>query len=219
MNHQVKIIEKERLNHDVIQFRLERPKGYNFNPGQAIELLIDEPEKKGPSPFTFTALTSKPYLELIIKIYEERKGLTSALAKKNAGDVVTVTDPWDSFNNKGPGIFFAGGAGITPFIAILRQLSVDNNIGNSKLLFFNKTRNDIFLENEFKSLLGNNYVNIITREENDGTKIQIDEQFLRKHISNFDQPIYVCGPPGFTELLQNALSKSGVREEVVNVSF
>jgi ferredoxin-NADP reductase len=219
MNHQVKIIGKEQLNHDVIQFRLERPHGYNFKPGQAIELFIEEPEKKGPSPFTFTALTTQPYLELMIKIYEERKGVTFTLAKKKVGDLVSITEPWDSFLNKGPGIFFAGGAGITPFIAILRQLHSENNIGSCQLFFFNKTRDDIFLEAELRKLLGNSYVNIITRGEHGEVRPTIDEQFLKKHIANFDQPIYVCGPPGFTETLQNALTKSGARNELVNVSF
>jgi ferredoxin-NADP reductase len=219
MNYNVKIIGKERLNHDVIQFRLQRPAGYEFKPGQAIELFLEEPDKKGPAPFTFTGLTTDPYLELIIKIYEDRKALTAALAGKNAGDSVNITDPWDSFINKGPGIFFAGGAGVTPFIAILRHLKMDNNIGSSQLLFFNKSHEDIFLEKEFKSLLGNRYMNILTREHNGSPKPKIDEQFIRTRMAHFTGPFYVCGPPGFTQTIQNALIKLGAQNETVNVSF
>jgi ferredoxin-NADP reductase len=219
MNYEVNIIGKERLNHDVIRFRLQRPAGYEFSPGQAIELFVEEPDKKGPGPFTFTGLTTEPYLELIIKIYEARKGLTAALAKKEAGDRVNISDPWDSFTNKGPGIFFAGGAGVTPFIALLRQLKADNNIASSQLFFSNKTHEDIFLEKEFRSLLGDRLVNVLTREQNGSPKNKIDEQFLKAHMANFNGPFYVCGPPGFTETIQNALMRFGAKNETVNVSF
>ena len=113
MNHEVHITSKQRLNHDVVQFRLERRGDCEFIAGQAIELLLTEPETKGPAPFTFTGLKKDPFLEVTIKIYEEHKGLTAALSKVSIGDKVVITDPWDSFTNNGPGIFIAGGAGIT----------------------------------------------------------------------------------------------------------
>jgi ferredoxin-NADP reductase len=47
---------------------------------------------------------------------------------------------------KGEGVFIAGGAGVTPFIAILRQLQAENKIANNKLIFTNKTANDIILK-------------------------------------------------------------------------
>ncbi len=219
MDHRIKILSKESLNHDVIRFRLEKPKDYSYVAGQAIELTIDEPETYGPGPFTFTALNTMPYLELMTKIYSERNGLTAALAKKAIGDKVVIGDPWDSFVNKGPGVFIAGGAGITPFVALLRQFKADGNIGTSQLLFFNKTTNDIFLRDEFSDILGSRYVNILTREQNGGPKPVVDEKLLSKHVSDFTQPFYICGPPGFVEKAQATLASLGAKEETVNVSF
>jgi ferredoxin-NADP reductase len=219
MNHQVQIISIQKLNHDVLQFHLERPKGYQFVAGQAIELLLTEPEKKGPAPFTFTGLNTSPYLELTIKIYEEHKGLTATLSKLKAGDKVMITDPWDSFKNNGPGVFIAGGAGITPFIALLRQMRIEGNIGNSWLFFSNKTSQDIFLHAELKEILGDHYVDVITRNEQGANQQHIDETFLRKHIKNLQQPFYVCGPPAFTESIQDALKKIGATEQMVKVSL
>jgi ferredoxin-NADP reductase len=134
MNHEVIILRKKSLNHDVIQFRLERPVEYQFVAGQAIELMLNEPVSKGPAPFTFTGLNTDAYLELTIKIYEEHRNLTAALAKLNVGDKLTITDPWDSYINKGPGVFLVGGAGITPFVALLRQMQVEGNAEESWLL-------------------------------------------------------------------------------------
>ena len=218
MNHEVKILKMLRLNHNVIQFKLQRPEGYIFKAGQAIELTIGHPELKGPAPFTFTGLDSDPDLELIIKIYEDRKGLTSMLARMKEGDTVFITDPWDSFTNKGHGIFVAGGAGITPFVALLRQLNKDNTPGKSFLFFSNKTNADLFLEKELTDLLGRRYFNIITRHPDPSHKARIDENFISKHVTTFSQPFYVCGPPGFVESVESVLTNLGA-QEMVNVSF
>jgi ferredoxin-NADP reductase len=218
MNHELQILSKEHLTHDVIQFRLQRPAGYEFIAGQAIELMLHQPGV-GPAPFTFTGLNSKPYLELTIKIYKEHNGLTLALSQLNIGDKVLITDPWDSFHNKGPGVFIAGGAGITPFIALLRQMQVENAVGKSWLFFSNKTSDDIIMHNELKQILGDRYVDVITRDKSGNNKHHIDEAFLRQHITDLKQPYYVCGPPGFTEVIQQTLVKIGAAEQMVNISL
>jgi ferredoxin-NADP reductase len=214
MSHKVKIISKEKLNHDVVRFHLERPANYNFSAGQAIELFIQHPEKKGPAPFTFTGLNSEQDLELTIKIYEHHKGLTASLAQLSINDEVFITEPWDSFTNKGPGIFIAGGAGITPFIALLRQMRVDGKVDGSHLYFSNKTSRDIFLHKELKAILGDRYVDILTRD----TQQRLDEQLLSKHLER-KQPYYVCGPPGFVDSMQQLLSRIGATQDLVNISL
>ena len=215
MTHKVKILHKESLNHNVIQFRFEKPKGFSFVAGQATELSIDEPKQFGPNPFTFTSLNTKPYLELTIKIYSEHNGMTAQLAKKQVGDTVIITDAWDTFTNKGPGIFIAGGAGITPFLAILRQLKGENKVADSYLFFSNKTTKDIFLKDELTEILGKRFVNVLTQDPA-AKKERINEAFLRNYISNFNQPFYLCGPPGFAESIQSDLTALGAKQDLVS---
>jgi ferredoxin-NADP reductase len=219
MNHDVKILSKQSLNHDVIQFHLERPMEYQFSAGQATELSLKEPISKGPGPFTFTGLSASPDLELTIKIYEHHNGLTAALAKLKPGDTVQITDPWDSFKNEGPGVFIAGGAGITPFIALLRQMRIDGTVGKSQLFFSNKTRNDMFLHDELANILGDRYVDVITRDDNARSAHLIDEAFLEKNVADPTRPFYVCGPPGFVESVQNTLRNIGASEKMVKISL
>jgi ferredoxin-NADP reductase len=219
MTHRVRILNMARLNHDVIQFRLEKPSGYHFVAGQATELSLEAPQKKGPNPFTFTALNTAPYLELTIKIYEAHQGLTADLSRLTPGDHVLITDPWDSFINKGPGVFIAGGAGITPFIAILRQMHVEGKVGESRLFFSNKTSADIFLRDELKTILGDRYIDILTRDEGSLSPHHIDEAFIKNNIKAITQPFYVCGPPGFVDTIQQLLIKIGAAENTVNISL
>jgi ferredoxin-NADP reductase len=120
MKYNVKIQEIENLTHDVKRFRLEKPKDYHFIPGQATEVSINKAGwKEEIRPFTFTSLNSLPYLEFVIKIYSDHAGVTNELNSLKAGDELIVRDVWGAIEYKGPGYVIAGGAGITPFIAIL----------------------------------------------------------------------------------------------------
>jgi len=152
--HIVRITGIDQITHDVKRFRVEKPTGYTFIPGQATDVSINTPELKDEKrPFTFTSLNSDSYLEFIIKIYHSRKGITNKIDKLKTGDELIVRDTWGAISYKGKGVFIAGGAGITPFISILRDLKERKELEGNVLLFGNKTRADIIMENELKALL------------------------------------------------------------------
>ena len=99
-------------------------------------------------------------------------------------------------------------------------MHADRNIGDSWLLFSNKTYQDVFLHEELKSLLGDRYVDVITRDRYGVHNTQhIDETFLSKRIKNLEQPFCVCGPPSFVDSIQGSLKKIGANEQMVKVSL
>jgi predicted ferric reductase len=62
-------------------------------------------------------------LEFTIKIYDSHKQVTKELAKLKHGDELIIRDVWGAIEYKGE-VFIAGGAGVTPFIAIFRKLQL-----------------------------------------------------------------------------------------------
>src|SRR5665213_490806 len=165
--HVVKIIKTENVTHNVKRFTLSKPESYVFTPGQATDIVINLPEWKSERrPFTFTCLNDWPSIEFTIKIYSDHEGVTNKLNSLKPGDELILHDIWGAIHYKGEGVFIAGGAGVTPFIAIFRQLYKDNKIGNNKLIFSNKTSHDIILKEEFEKMLGGNFINTLTEEEN-----------------------------------------------------
>ena len=217
--HIVRILHIEQVTHDVKRLRVEKPECYSFIPGQATTVSVNKPElenKKGS--FTFTCLNRDPYLEFIIKIYSQRKGKTHEIGKLNVGDELIIRDVWGTIAYRGKGVFIAGGTGITPFIAIIRDLWVKNEIQGNKLLFANKTRADIILEQEFSSLFGKNFVGILADELVDGYSFgMIDESFLTANISDFSQKFYLCGPPPMTNAVIKLLKGLGVAEDSITI--
>lgn len=214
MSHTLEIQGISDVTHDVKQIRLNKPEGYSFTPGQATEVAVDrEGWRDEKRPFTFTSLESDPWLEFVIKIYPDHEGVTDQIGQLREGDALIVDDPWGTIEYNGEGVFLAGGAGVTPFIAILRDLHRRGEIGKNRLIFSNKAERDIILKEEFETILGDGFVNVITDEEPDGDHVfldgHIDKAFLKSHIDDFSQPFYVCGPDPFNESIMAALEDLG----------
>jgi len=217
MKHIVKIKSTELITHDVLKIITEKPPHYNFTPGQATEVSINKPEwKEKKNPFTFTCLPEDDFLEFNIKTYPEHKGATNELLKLRKEDELILHDVFGAISYMGEGVFIAGGAGITPFISIFRYLKSKNVIGENKLIFANKTKKDIILEQEFKDLLGRNFINILSDEKADGyASGQITENFLKANMEVSVKNVYVCGPPPMMEAIQKQLSKLEIPESFI----
>ncbi len=211
----VKIINSHYITHDVKRFELEKPEDFKYTPGQSARVSINLPgwEEKTRE-FTFTSLQNWDHIELIIKIYEDHKGVTSKMGKLNKGDELLLHDIFGTIQYKGPGVFIAGGTGITPFIAIFRALFHTENLRDVALLYSNKSKDDIILHDELIEMLGPAYKNVFTREGVIGFRERrIDRKFLIETIKDFDSRFYVCGPKKFTEEICDALISLGANPE------
>jgi ferredoxin-NADP reductase len=217
--HIVKIIDIGEVTHDVKSFKVEKPQGYSFLPGQATEVSVNVPSLRDEKrPFTFTSLNSADYLEFTIKIYPERNGVTNELGKLKPGSELIIRDVWGDISYKGEGVFIAGGAGITPFISILRDLHYRKKIGANMLLFANKTKDDIIHESELKWLLGDLFINILSDEMIEGYAHGfITEEFLKDNIPHENSHYYLCGPPPMMESVLKLLSGFGINERQITM--
>jgi ferredoxin-NADP reductase len=219
-SHIVKIKSIGKVTHDVVRIVIEKPASYTFTSGQATEVAINKKEwKEEKRPFTFTSLPWDDHLEFTIKTYPQRKGVTNEILNLKAGDELIIHDVWGAISYKGEGIFIAG-AGITPFLSIFRYLNSKDQINNNLLIFANKTKADIIHEAEFKSFLGNAFINILSDEEIPGyAHGRITENFLKSHIVNLSKPFYVCGPPPMMDAIQKQLANLGVADNLLVVEI
>jgi len=213
----VKILEAHYITHDVKRFIVERPPGYDFIPGQATDVSINLPEwKDNLHPFTFTGLTDWNYLEFTIKIYKDSNGVTAMLGGMNEGAELILHDVFGAIQYKGRGVFIAGGAGITPFIAIFRALYKEDKLYGNKLIYSNKTSADVILRDELEKMLKDNFINIYTRENKIGFfSKRIDRDYLVETVSDFSQHFYLCGPDAFVKDISAHLLELGANAETL----
>lgn len=217
MKNIVKILDIQQVTHDVKCFRVEKPGHYIFTPGQATDVAINKAGmEKEARPFTFTGLREDPYLEFTIKRYQDHHGVTDQLHQLSPGDELIIDNAWGAIKYEGPGYFIAGGAGITPFISILRMLHKENSAANNRLFFSNKTIADIIYQEELSALLHNEAIFVLSRENHPGyTFGRINKEFIDKHVTDFSRCFYVCGPDIMVQETVELLKKKGATAETV----
>ncbi|MAN45704.1 MAG: flavodoxin reductase [Hyphomonas sp.] len=215
MANKVRILHTEPVTHNVRAYRVEKPGGYEFQPGQATEVSLDKDgwrdEKR---PFTFTALEEWDDLQFTIKSYHDHAGVTHELWSMEPGDSLLIDDAWGTITYKGPGVFIAGGAGVTPFIAILRRLAVDGELDGHTLIASHKTEKDIILRDEFENMKGLTCIWTVTGQ--DGSEFdrgKINRDFLERYVDNYDQKFYVCGPDKMVEDIRSDLKDLGAEAD------
>lgn len=210
--HILKVKTVSRVTHNVLRIVIEKPPQYSFKSGQATEVSINKPGWKDEKrPFTFTSLPVDSNLEFTIKIYPSHKGVTNELLNLKTGDELIIGDAWGNINYMGEGAFIAGGAGVTPFISILRNLHSKNKMGDNKLIFANDKEEDIINKEEFENILGDNFINILSQQKTSKYAYgYITETFLKKNIPDFSKFVYLCGPPSMMEAVEKLLANLNV---------
>ena len=213
--HFVKIIAIDHVTHDTLKIATEKPDGYNFAPGQATDIAINkngwQNEKR---PFTFTSLSENDYLEFIIKTYPSHDGATDKLLAMHVGDELILHEVFGAIRYKGEGVFIAGGAGVTPFLAMLRKLHEENISHNNMMIFANKTQADVILGEELEQLLHGRLVHILSEEKNEKFHNGlITKDFLKSHITDLDKYFYICGPLPMMEAVEKQLAELGIPSE------
>ena len=211
----VKLLMSEFVTHDVKRFVLEKPKGFSFVPGQGVMVAINTPQMQDEfRPFSPTSLNEDEVLEFTIKEYREHHGVTEKLHKLRSGDELLIEEAFGTIQYRGPGVFIAAGAGITPFLSIMRALKQPDKLAGNMLLFSNRTKADIILEQELRYYLGDRCVFTLTHQSAHGYDSGlIDGAFLKKAVSNFNQLFYLCGPPPFMSAMTETLLNIGVKSE------
>jgi ferredoxin-NADP reductase len=213
----VKIKSIVHISHDVLQIVTDKPRNIVFIPGQAVDISINKSGWENENrPFSFTSLPQDEILQFTIKTYPSHKGVTNEFLSLKKDDELILHDIFGTIAYKGEGLFIAGGTGVTPFISIFRFLKSKNEVGNNKLIFANKTKEDIILRHEFEELLGKNFINILSEEET-GEYLHgfITEDLIRDNLTDLNKKIYLCAPPRMMILVKKILSDLGIDSKLI----
>lgn len=217
MEHAPTLLMTQAVTHDVKRFVVERPDDFDWKPGQGVELALDlDGWRDEGRPFTPTSLESDRVLEFTIKRYPEHDGVTERLHRLQPGATLHMSAPFGTITDAGPGVFLAGGAGITPFLAILRTRADGGDLDGCSLIFANKTRGDVICQQELTHLLGDRCHLVLSREDAPGYRHgRIDRALIEELVSDFGQRFYVCGPPAMVDSLNDVLVELGASPDSV----
>ncbi len=211
MNHIVDILSIGLITHDTLSIITERPPAYSFSPGQGTWIAIN---KNGLSedkrPFSFASAPDDEKIEFIIKVYPGHDGTTDRMLHMQTGDKLILHDVFGSIGYRGKGLFIAGGAGVTPFLSIFRDLDKQQMLKGNKLLYFNKTIRDIILHKEINRMFNSDVTHILSEEHQSGYAYGlVSEPAIASQLEPNDF-VYLCGPQGMMRMAEQQLSSLGV---------
>lgn len=214
MSYTLTLQEIEPVTPDTYKLTFNRPDGFDFEAGQATELsILKDGLKDEGRPFTMTSRPNDKHLEFVIKSYPDHDGVTKEVPQLGMTDQVSATEPFGAITDHGPGVFIAGGAGVTPFISILRKHQEEGE-GKAQLIFANKTEDDIILKDMWQSMANVEETFIVDQTAEPELRTgRIDQSLLQELVNETDQPFYICGPGGMVDSVRDALKTMGVDDK------
>ena len=188
-----------------------------WKPGQFFHYVLHhEPTDDRGSDrwFTIAAAPSENVVMITTRFASDKgSSFKKTLASFKAGDAIEVSDLDGDFTVDDLGkayVFIAGGIGITPFRAILKDLDHNKKQPAITLLYANRDQNIIY-KDELESFAKNNprlKIRYIISPE----RIDIDK--VKEFVPDMRMPLfYVSGPEPMVESLGNALKGAGIASD------
>jgi ferredoxin-NADP reductase len=211
-------------------FHFDKPAGFHFKPGQAIEVVLDSPTADAQGARHTFSLVSAPYEDkLVVATRMRDTTFKRALGALPVGAAVAIEGPFGSLilhNDRArAAVFIAGGIGITPFMGILRQAAHDRLPQRMVLLYSNRRPEDAAFLSELQDLERHNpnyrLVPTMTSMSSAtqpwaGARGLIDAALVKRATAELAKPVYyLAGPSGMVEAMRQTLNSTGVNDDDV----
>mgnify|MGYP001791733372 CR=1 FL=1 len=224
-----KLMCREEVAEGTMAFHFEKPAGFNFKPGQYIDVTLrSPPETDAEGNIRTFSIASPPFEnDLVFTTRMRDTAFKRSLKKIPLTTEVQISPAAGSFtlhkNPAKPAVFLAGGIGITPFLSIVRQADRDRLPQKLYLFYSNRRPEDAAFLDTLQTLetTNPNFGLICTmtemsksKREWKGETVLIDKEMLSRHLAVLQGPIYyIAGPPPMVAAMRQTLVGAGVEED------
>jgi ferredoxin-NADP reductase len=229
LGYRPKLLNRVEVAEGTMSFHFEKPEGFDFKPGQSADLtLLNPPETDSEGNTRTFSIASAPFEnQLMFATRMRDTAFKRSLKRVPLGTEVKMDSAMGSFtlhkNSAKPGVFLAGGIGITPFSSIVRQGDHERLPHQLYLFYSNRRPEDApFLETLQRLETTNpnfHFVGTMTemprsKRKWEGETGLINREMLTRHLSNLQGPIYyIAGPPAMVTAMRKVLVASSVDED------
>ncbi len=235
----LKLIEKKDEAKGTKSFFWRPEKPVSWKAGQYFYFTLAEMKYPDPRGNTrhFT-ISSSPTEGEVIKLttrIRERSGYKKALDELSIGAEIDGEGPNGNFflenNTNTPNLFIAGGIGITPFRAMIKNAIDKSSQTPFYLIYSNSVPEEIAFATELKDW-AEKYPNIKvemtvsspqeSKQKWGGRTGRIDDNMIRHILENWHLEIdkctfWVSGPPAMADAMEEVLGKMGVTSDKLRV--
>ncbi len=228
--YKTKLKDRFEVAESTMAFRLEKPSGFQFKPGQYLDLtLMDPPETDSEGAVRTFSIASAPYEDDLLLVATRLRDSTfkHEFTTMSLGKYLEFEGPMGSFTlHKSPSkaaVFLTGGIGIAPCRSILRQANKEKLPHLLYLFYVNHRPEDTAFLTELQDLSESNphfiFIPSMTEMERSkqnwsGERGFINREMLANHFCDLNGPIYyIAGPPAMVAAIRQVLIKADVNED------
>ena len=221
---------REEIAEGTMAFHFRKPSGFDFKPGQAIDVMLTlsaSPPEDQSTRHTFSIVSAPFQDDLVIATRMRDSAYKRALKAMTVGAQVTIDGPSGSLGLHNDlaraAILIAGGIGITPFMSMLRQAAKDQRQQCLVLLYSNRRPEDAAFLSELHQLEGQNpnFRLIATMTQMPashlpwaGQKGLVTAELVTSVVGDLSAPIfYIAGPPGMVDAMRQTLNLAGIDDD------
>jgi ferredoxin-NADP reductase len=204
-----RVTEISELTQDIVGLTLAVPEDLSWLPGQYIDIHVPgEQDPPAWRSFSIANIPSHPpgRVELMIKRYPGGR-LSGMLGEQIvAGSELGFTGPYGAFHlrrSQAPILMIAGGSGMAPVLAVLRQLAGEGCQRPVRFFYGAREERDLFALEEIAAL---------GERLPDFRFTPVTGRFVHEAVDEeFEAPdVYMCGPPPMLEAAEAMLLERGV---------
>lgn len=223
------LASRKEIAEGTMAFHFELPAGFEFRPGQSLDLtLVNPPETDAEGNTRAFSIASAPFdIDLMVATRMRDTAFKRVLRKAARGLEVKIEGPSGSFvlhrKAEKPAVLLAGGIGITPFLSIIRQATHDRASHQMYLFYSNRRPEDAaFLDVLTQTAAQNPNFHLIatmtemtkSHREWKGETGFINKDMLSKYLSSLQGPIYyLAGPPAMVAAMRRMVTEAEVDED------
>jgi ferredoxin-NADP reductase len=227
--YSVKLKARKEIAQATMAFWLERPAGFEFKPGQAMEVkLVNPPETDGEGNARAFSIASAPHEpDLLFATRLRDTAMKRCLAVLAPGSTVELDGPFGDLKLHArasrPAVFLAGGIGITPFRSMVLDAAKNHLPHKIWLIYSNRRPEDAaFLDDLQRAEKENpNFHLVTTMTEMEkssrpwaGKRGLVSREMIAGAVGDLTAPIfYLAGPPGMLGAMRKLLLDAGVNED------
>lgn len=221
-----RILEQNKLTHDITQLRIQLTDSVTFKPGQFANIaLASMPDALRSYSF---ASPCDPSGQVSFFVRELPNGRFSSAVNQQdlVNTEIQLEGPMGDFwlrSGTGPIVMIAGGSGLAPIMSMLNQaINEDHKLRDVTLIFGARTQKDLYMIEEIKAVQAAwcgifNFITVLSEEpEDSGWKG--DRGLVTDHVAatiSDGFQAYLCGPPGMIDAAENTLKGYGMAQKEI----
>jgi NAD(P)H-flavin reductase/ferredoxin len=216
------VVAQRLLTHDIVQLQIQLEEPLAYKAGQFAKLRVDSLRAAARSYSFATPSSADGVVEFFVRRVPGGKLSPHLIDRDLRGQRVTVDGPLGDMwlrDSEGPLVLIAGGSGLAPILAILREAATAGVRRPTTVLFGARQERDLYALAELAELAACwgapfRFVPVLSNEPA-GSAWTGARGLVTEHLDEIgaDAHAYVCGPPAMVDAAEAALRQRGVATE------